>query len=202
MAKVRKRTWTNKAGEQTAWVADYFDQNGKRHIKTFETKRAATAWLVTAQGEVVQRVHTPESSSITVAEAGELWIAQAATDGLEASTICQYRQHLEHHIKPFIGSLKLAALGPADVQDFRNELIRQGRSRVMAKKIVGSLGSILATAMGAGKVARNVVREQNRHHRHRRLERRHDKSLEVGLDIPTKDEIRTMLARAEGRWRP
>jgi hypothetical protein len=24
MAKVRKRTWTNKAGEQTAWIADYF----------------------------------------------------------------------------------------------------------------------------------------------------------------------------------
>jgi hypothetical protein len=38
MAKVRKRTWTRKAGPQTAWIADYFDQAGKRHIKTFPKK--------------------------------------------------------------------------------------------------------------------------------------------------------------------
>ena len=204
MAKIRKRTWTNSKGEQTAWIADYTDQDGKRHIKTFKTKKAATAWLVTAQGEVAQGVHTPESSSITVADAGEIWIAQAKTDGLEASTIRQYRQHLSYHIKPLIGSLKLAELSLAGVQDFRNRLIRDGRSRVMAKKVVSSLGAILATAMASGKVARNVVREQTRQHgaRQRRIEKRHKKQIEVGVDIPTKDEIRAMLAHAQGRWRP
>jgi hypothetical protein len=35
MAKIRKRTWTNSKGEQTAWIADYFDQDRKRHIKTW-----------------------------------------------------------------------------------------------------------------------------------------------------------------------
>jgi hypothetical protein len=39
MAKVRKRTWTNKSGEQTAWIADYDDQDGKRQ------KKAAQDWL-------------------------------------------------------------------------------------------------------------------------------------------------------------
>jgi integrase len=34
------------------------------------------------------------------------------------------------------------------------------------------------------------------------LEKRHDKRLEVGVDIPTKDEIRALLAAAQGRWRP
>ena len=52
MAKVGKRCWANAKGDQTAWVADYFDQNKKRHIKTFATKREATAWLTTASGEV------------------------------------------------------------------------------------------------------------------------------------------------------
>jgi hypothetical protein len=39
MATVRKRTWkTGGEGEvKTAWVADYFDQDGKRHIKTCRT---------------------------------------------------------------------------------------------------------------------------------------------------------------------
>jgi integrase len=204
MAKVRKRTWTNKGGEQTAFVADYVDQAGKRHIKTFPTQKAAKAWLRDTLHEVNQGIHTPARASITIAEAGEEWIALAETDGLEASTVLQYRQHLHYHIAPFIGRTKLAELAPASVASFRNALIREGRSRVMAKKAVSSLGAILATAMANGKVARNVVREQARQTgaRQRRLEKRHDARLEVGVDIPTKDEIRAILARAQGRIRP
>jgi integrase len=228
MAKVRKRTWKNKKGEQTAWIVDYFapDNKGKRqrHQETFETKKRATERLFEIQHEISQGVHTPVSSSITVAEAGEEWIAQAETDGLEPSTIRQYRDHLDYHIKPLIGTVTLAELTAAGVQKFRTVLIREGRpqtiaeaervrthtskrvtvSRVMAKKILVSLGAILGTAMANGKVARNVVREQTRQHgaRQRRLEKRHDKQLEVGVDIPTKEEIRAMLTQVQGRWQP
>jgi integrase len=202
MAKVRKRTWTNKAGEQAAWIADYRDQSGVRRQKTFDTKKEANAWMTETQHEITRGIHTPTSTSITVAEAGELWIAQGETDGLETSTVRQYRQHLDYHIKPFIGSLKLAELAPGTIQSFRNALIKEGRSRVMAQKVVGSLGSILADAMAGGRVARNVVREQPRQGRQRRLEKRHEKRLEVGVDIPTEAEIRAMLANAQGRWRP
>jgi hypothetical protein len=31
MASVRKRTWTSGGKAKTAWIADYFDQSGKRH---------------------------------------------------------------------------------------------------------------------------------------------------------------------------
>jgi hypothetical protein len=134
MAKIKKRTWTSGGEEKTAWVADYFDQAGKRRLKTFKTRKAADAWLVAARGEVAQGTHTPASASPTVAQAGEDWIAQGETDGLERSTLAQYRQHLDYHIKPFIGAVRLAELTPAMVQDFRNTLIREGRSRVMAKR--------------------------------------------------------------------
>src|SRR3954464_14955820 len=188
MASVRKRTWTTGGKVKTVWVADYFDQAGKRRLKTFETKKAADAWLVNARHEVSRGVHTPASVSITVAEAGDLWLSQGETDGLEGSTLMQYRQHVEYHIKPLIGAVKLADLSPGMVQAFRNDLIREGRSRVMAKKVVASLGAILANAIAAGKVARNMVREQAREtRRQNRLDRRHDKRLQVGVDIPTKD---------------
>jgi integrase len=207
MAKVRKRTWRNKAGEQSAWIAQYSspgpDGKPQRHIETFKTKKEAAAWLAQTVVDVRQGVHTPASSSITVAEAGELWITQAETDGLEASTIRQNRQHLDYHIKPFIGPVKLSDLTPGTAQNFRNTLIKEGRSRVMAQKAVSSLGSILADAMTTGRVARNVVREQARQNRRRnRVEKRHEKHIEVGVDIPTKDEIRAILAHAQGRWRP
>jgi integrase len=203
MASVRKRNWKAHDEARTAWVADYFDQEGKRHIKTFTTKKAADAWLVQARHEVSQGVHTPASTSITVAEAAELWIAQAEIDGLEASTLEQYGQHLKYHIAPFIGAVKLAELAPGAIIAFRNSLIREGRTRAMAKKAISSLGAILANAMAAGKVARNVVREQVRENRRQsRLDKRHEKRLEVGVDIPSKEEIRLILRAADGRWRP
>lgn len=203
MASIRKRSWKSGAEAKSAWVADYFDQSGKRHIKTFATKKAADAWLVATRSEVQQGIHTPASTSITIAEAGDLWISQAETDGLEASTLEQYRQHLRLHLVPFVGSVKLAELAPAAVTSLRNELIHRGRSRVMAKKVVASLGAILANAMSAGRVARNVVREQARaSRRQNRLDKRHEKRLEVGVDIPTKDEINLLLAHSQGKWRP
>jgi len=76
------------------------------------------------------------------------------------------------------------------------------RSRVMADRVVSALGSIIAEAMTTGKVARNVVREAATQNKRRaRVEKRHANRLEVGVDIPTKDEIRAMLEHA-GRWRP
>src|SRR3954447_16266260 len=116
MASIRKREWKSGGETKTAWIADYFDQAGKRHIKTFSTKKAADAWLVTTRAEVKEGIHTPLNKSITVAEAGEQWIAQGETDGLERSTTDEYRRHVVHHIAPRVGAVKLAELTPAMVQ--------------------------------------------------------------------------------------
>jgi hypothetical protein len=51
---IRKRLWKSKSNgaEQTAWVIDYTDQRGKRHLKTFPTKKEADAWVVKARHEI------------------------------------------------------------------------------------------------------------------------------------------------------
>jgi integrase len=199
MASIRKRIWTAGDHDKTAWVADYFDQAGKRRLKTFATKKAADAWLVAARHEVSQGVHAPASTSITVTAAGDLWLAQGETDGLERGTLRQYRQHLDLHIRPLIGAVRLAELSPAAVQKFRNDLIAGGRSRSMARKVMTSLGSLLSVAVASGRAARNVVREQPRR---RQSDRRHKARLQVGVDIPTQDEIRAMLGVAQDWARP
>ena len=200
MPSVRKRV----QGTKTTWLVDYFDQEGKRHNKTFATQKEAKDWRDRIAVEIKDGVHTPEASSITAAEAGELWLAQGKTDGLEHGTLKQYEQHLRLHITPFIGRVKLAHLSPAHVQRIRDNLIKEGRSRDMARRVVFSLGALLASAMSYGKVAKNIVHDaaRLRKGRDRRLEGRHEKKLEIGVDIPTKDEIRAMLNAAEGRWRP
>ncbi len=58
MASIRKRNWTSGGMKREAWVVDYFDQNGKRHLKTFRRKKDGDAFLVKARHEVAEGVHT------------------------------------------------------------------------------------------------------------------------------------------------
>src|SRR5579864_3381664 len=110
MASIRKRTWKSGGEEKVAWIADYFDQDGKRHIKTFPTKKAADTWLVGTRSEVSRGVHTPESTSITVTDAAELWVGRGELNGLERSTLESYRSHIERYVTPLLGAIKLARL--------------------------------------------------------------------------------------------
>ncbi len=68
----------------------------RRH-RQFPTKREADAFHAKARTEVAAGAHTPDSASITVAEAAELWIARCERDGLERMTILAYRQHVDLH---------------------------------------------------------------------------------------------------------
>jgi integrase len=196
MAKVRRRTWTNSKGKQTAWIVDYFDQQGKRHIKTFALKREADAELVKTTGEVARGVHTPENTSITVAEAAKLWLDKGELEKLERSTLRQYSNHIKLHIVPLIGGVKLARLSTPAIETFRDDLLRKG-SRAMARKVLASLKSILGEAQRRGLVAQNAAQPVRVD-----VKKREQGKLKVGRDIPSKEEVQTILAKAEGRWQP
>ena len=93
---VRKRVWTTRKGEQKeAWIVDYADQHGQRHIRTFHRKKDADDYKATVQVNVRAGVHT--SSKMTVEEVARKWLADAE-DRLEPSTVESYRQHLKDHI--------------------------------------------------------------------------------------------------------
>ena len=196
MATIRKRAWRTPSGaERTAWIVSY-SVAGRRHIKTLPSKKAAEAWRAETLHEIARGVHAPASASITVEKAARMWLKQCRTDGLEAATLAQYEQHVRLHINPLLGGIRLADLSSASVVDYRNTLItKQRKSRALATKIMTLLGAILATAQAAGLASRNVVRDQQRDsgRRSRKLDKRHDKRLETGIDLPTKDELRSQL---------
>jgi integrase len=193
VASIRKRKWLSGGEERVAFVADYFTQDGKRVQKQFARRKDADAFLTEAKHEVRQGMHTAPTAKGTVAEAGALWIEQAKADGLEPSTWRMYQQHLDLHIDPVLpGSLRLGQLAPETVEAFRTRLLKAGRSPVMVKKILVSLGSLLACAQDLKMVSRNVVHERTAR-RKRKHAARHERRLEVGRDIPTMDEIRAML---------
>src|SRR6266478_2946617 len=121
---VRKRQWTTRRGEaKEAWIIDYTDQDGDRHIETFARKKDADAYHATVKVDVRQGVHTAPAKSETVAEAADRWLNRVEAEGRERGTLAQYRQHVNLHILPEIGRLKLAHLTPARVEAFRDDLL-------------------------------------------------------------------------------
>jgi integrase len=141
---------------------------------------------------------------MTVAKAGKLWLEARESHGLERTTVTQYRQHLDLHLIPYIGGLKLAELTTGSVAALEDALRKAGRSPAMIRKIRTSLSQLLAVSAERGWVARNVVRDLMRTRtrgKEHKAEKRQKGKLKVGVDIPTPDEISAILAHAKGRWR-
>jgi integrase len=202
---VRKRHWENRDGSLgEAWVASYTDQAGKRRMKNFARKREADAFHASVSTDLRAGIHVPDSQSMTIAEAGRLWLKGCEAAELERSTLDQYRQHLALHIVPLIGATKLSRFTAPMARAFEDNL-RLDRSPAMARKVRGSLSAILADAQERGLVGQNVVRAlraRRRRGKETRAVKRQKGKLKIGVDIPTPDEIRAIIAHLEGRWRP
>jgi integrase len=202
---VRKRVWTTRKGEtKEAWIVDY-SANGSRHIETFDRKKDADAFEAKVKVDVGKGIHIAPSKSVTVKEAGELWIKACEGEELERSTIASYRQELHQHIVPFLGNYRLSQLSVPMVRKFKDDLRSEKRSPAMASRVIGSLGALLGDALERGLVATNVVRSMKRERKRgkeRRAERRQKGKLKVGVDIPTPDEIKRLIAHLSDKWRP
>jgi integrase len=192
---VRKRKWTTRSGEaKEAWVVDYA-QDGHRHIETFKRKKDADDYANKVGVDIKSGTHTPLSRSITVREAAEDWIKAVELNGRERGTVVMYRQHLGVHILPRLGSHKLASLTTPKVHAFSDGLLADGVSHAMARKVLTSLKSLIGDAQRRGNVAQNVALNV-------RIETpTRGRQLGVGVEIPTPDEIRRLIAAAQGRMR-
>ena len=198
MPSIRKRMWRTNGVKQTAWQLDYRDTAGKRRHKTFETRKAAEAWAVTALHEVQQGTHTAASASITVSEGMGLWIAAGEADGLEHSTVKQRQEHRRLHIDPIIGTDKLASLTAPGVYEFDDQLRKAGRSLAMRRKVLTSLKMMLTYCQRTGRLAQNVALAV----KIKSDDQRDVAPVRAGVDFPDREELRTILDKAEGRWRP
>jgi len=190
---IRKRTWTTHGLKKSAWVVDYFDQSGTRRLKTFDRKKDAEDFEANSKVEIKAGIHTADSASITVTEAGERWIAACINAKLERTTVDSYRQHLNLHIKPFLGRRKLSELTIPIIKEFETALqtgtdTEKPRSHAMIKRVRSDLGALLSNAQEDGLIARNVVREirsRRRRGKERQAEYRAKRKLRIGVDIPT-----------------
>jgi integrase len=194
---IRKRSWATRKGEtKTNWTAYYRGRNGTRRSKAFATKKAASTWLDKIGGELRSGVHAPDGASVTVAEAGRLWLNRCEADGLERGSLQQYRAHLKLHITPGLGTFRLAQLAPPDVEAWRDGLL-ETLSRRRAALVLSSLKGILKDAQRRGLVVSNAASATRIS-----ANKRDQVLLEIGRGIPTKEDVNAILAAAPPRWRP
>ncbi|MBB3934274.1 tyrosine-type recombinase/integrase [Aureimonas phyllosphaerae] len=201
---VRKRKWTNADGTTgSGWQVDYRDAAGTRRSKSFKLKRDADVFANTTAVELKDGTHVPDAATVTVAEAADLWLKSCRDAGLEQSTIKQYGEHVRLHLVPFIGATKLTKISVPGVRAFQEKLREADRSSAMIKRVTVSLGSILSDSQERGLVVRNAVSEmaKRRGSAKSKVEKRQRGRLRYGIDIPTMDEARALIAAAEGRHR-
>lgn len=199
MATIRKRTWTSPSGEEkTAWQCDYMDAAGKRRSKQFSRKKDADAWLTTAAYEVQRGTHTPDSQTITIAKAAELWLTlcrngqQGQQKTLEVSTMAAYEQHVRLHIVPLFGNTKLSKITAPMATDWCDQLIEK-MSRPMAKRVLRSLKAIVHAAQHRGYVAQNVFEAL----KFGKVSRDKPK-----ITVPTKPHLKAIIEAAKGSDEP
>jgi integrase len=84
---IRKREWSNKSGAHSAWILTYFDQDGKKRQETFDRERDAKAREAEVAVNLRKGVHTPRSTSLTVAEVGDAWVEHGKLERRERTII-------------------------------------------------------------------------------------------------------------------
>ena len=188
---VRKREWITRKGEaREAWIVAY-SANGSRHIETFKRKKDADAREAEVTVNVDKGIHTATSKSVTVAQAAEDWLGYVGGEGRERSTVERYEQLVRLHIIPRLGNEKLAKLTTPRINAFRDDLLK-AISRPTARKVLAALKGLLKDAKRRGNVAQNVASDVSI-----KISQRDRLKLEVGKNIPTRDEIQRIIDAAE-----
>jgi integrase len=183
--------------ETTWWIADYADRSGRRHQVRFKHKRDAEAHEEKSKVAIRDGKYLV-IGDVTVADAARIWLNRVVANGMrhrgpvERTTLQQYQEHVDLHILPRIGRLKLPKLTPQTIERFRDDLlVKNGQdepvmSRAMARKVLVSLKSLLkannCTHLTGDVTIGTDARTKSR--------------LEIGRDIPTTAEIGRLIEAA------
>lgn len=194
MATVRKRTWTSGGKEQTAWIVDYRDQNGKRRQKTFELKKQADEWRAKTQVEVKDGTHTPDYTSITVNDAINLW-AKNKEIYCRRSSMETFSNNIGRLQGVAIANVKLSRITEQNVWDFFENVAREV-TLPAAHRALEALKELVKFAKRRRLCNQSVVDVMEAVKPEPLMRRKKF----IGLDIPTKEEVQLILTHAPKKW--
>lgn len=190
---VRQSRYLSKSGKRK-WVCNYTDQLGKRHEKTFATKKLADAFWSETHSEMLEGIHTPDSEAPTLDGARDTFIRVLKEEGSARSTVANHESNYRVLIQPALGKRRINRIAPADVQKMLDDLRRVGRSAHALGRAKKTLGAILDEAIRQGRLVTNPVRSLRQRRRSRRAIIAQGAAEQVV--IPQKEEVRVIVDAA------
>jgi integrase len=163
MVTVRKRSWGD---GKSAWFIDYYDNRGDRQRKHFPTKKAADAFRINIEGQLVAGTYRPDASKITLAQAAESFLSlcegrHQRDERMTRKMLVVYRGHINNHIlHPAygVGGWRLSQLTARAIGEFRDRLRNAGVTVPTARKVLATLHSLFEHAISQDWIATNPAR--------------------------------------------
>jgi integrase len=181
---------------RTKWVIDFYDTYGRRRWKTMPkgtTKKKAMESLREIEDQVRRGIYLPERKIPTFKEVAKDWIEHKRPN-LRQSTWSVYEGHVRNHFSAF-EPIRVSLITTAKVEKWISARHTDGMEAGTLKKILVTLGQIMAYAVRHGYIAQNPVRDAER-------PRGNGLKNEKGIKILTPAEIASLLdAVSEMKYR-
>jgi integrase len=163
MACITKKKYRDKERGITreALVIDFYDQNGKRRIKTLPdgiSKRDARKILREVESEVERGAYLPKTGIPTFAKVADDWLKYKKPN-IRHNSYIFYKGHIENHLVPFFGATKINRISFNSVERFMSHAATKGVKPPTLKKILVTLGGILKYAVRKKLCEYNPIRE-------------------------------------------
>lgn len=156
MAKVAKR--------RGRWMLDYYDAGGKRRYKTMPagaTKTQANDELRAILDQIKRGTYLPEKRRPSISKIADDWL-ETKKQSVRANTYQQYAGHIENHIKPIIGPIRIDRLTTMGVEKFTAQRRGSGVSVPLSKKVLVTLAQIMRYAVKHRLIDHNPVTDADR----------------------------------------
>jgi hypothetical protein len=101
---------TRKTG-QGRWRVDFRDQTGARHRATFDTRKEAEAALSDSRKEINRGTFVAAKEVPRFGQVAEEWFAGKREH--RPSTQAQWQAHIDRHLLPHLGKLRLDQIASA-----------------------------------------------------------------------------------------
>ncbi|MGE6761113.1 tyrosine-type recombinase/integrase [Corallococcus interemptor] len=148
---VRLRKWKTKDGKsEEAWQVDFVFQHAdgrKQRVVKFSpvrTRRGAEQYERELRNALLDgtfgKEKCGEESPITLAEFTPRFLTYSENNNRHSSVFSK-KQILAHHILPFFGTLALASIGSAEIEDFK-ALMRKKKSAAHPRKEVATKSAL------------------------------------------------------------
>ncbi len=131
--------------EQGRWRVDFRDQTGARHRATFDTRKEAENGLGDFRRQISQGSFVAAKQVPLFRQVAEEWFAGKREH--RPSTQAQWQAHIDRHLLPHIGNLRLDQMGVSGFEKLRDALRRGGLSPQTVNKVLTTATAIFKLAV-------------------------------------------------------